>query len=62
MLAHVPARGLGMFQRWAERRSNVASPGSSGNRAVATRYHKLAVRYEPTVHIAAINEWLPPHL
>jgi transposase len=32
------------------------------NRAVATRYDKLAVRYEATVHIAAINEWLPTHL
>jgi transposase len=32
------------------------------NRAVATRYDKLAVRYEATVHIAAINEWLPHHL
>ena len=30
------------------------------NRAVATRYDKLAVRYEATVHIAAINEWLVP--
>jgi transposase len=28
------------------------------NRGVATRYDKLAVRYEATVHIAAINEWL----
>lgn len=28
------------------------------NRAVATRYDKLAVRYEATFHIAAINEWL----
>jgi transposase len=28
------------------------------NRAVATRYDKLAVRYEATVVIAAINEWL----
>jgi transposase len=28
------------------------------NRSVATRYDKLAVRYEATVHIAAINEWL----
>jgi hypothetical protein len=26
--------------------------------AVATRYDKLAVRYEATVHGAAINEWL----
>ena len=32
------------------------------NRAVASRYDKLAVRYEATVHIAAINEWLPRHL
>ena len=31
------------------------------NRAVATRYDKLAVRYEATVHIAAINEWLRPN-
>ena len=29
--------------------------------AVATRYDKLAVRYEATLHIAAINEWLLPH-
>ena len=32
------------------------------NRAFATRYDKLAVRYEATVHIAAINEWLPRNL
>jgi hypothetical protein len=25
---------------------------------VATRYDKLAVRYQATVRIAAINEWL----
>jgi hypothetical protein len=25
---------------------------------VATRFDKLAVRYEATIHIAAINEWL----
>lgn len=29
-------------------------------RAVATRYDKLAVRYEATIHIAAIDEWLRP--
>jgi transposase len=29
------------------------------HRAVATRYDKLAVRYEATATIAAINEWLP---
>jgi transposase len=28
------------------------------HRAVATRFDKLAVRYEATVTIAAINEWL----
>ena len=28
------------------------------HRAVATRYDKLAVRYEATVPVAAINEWL----
>ena len=32
------------------------------NRAVATRYDKLAVRFEATVHIALINEWLLPDL
>jgi transposase len=30
------------------------------NRAVATRYDKLAVRYEATLHVAAIAEWLRP--
>ena len=28
------------------------------HRAVATRFDKLAVRYEATIHLAAINEWL----
>ncbi|WP_372669761.1 IS5 family transposase [Amycolatopsis kentuckyensis] len=28
------------------------------HRGVATRHDKLAVRYEATVHVAAINEWL----
>ncbi|MDH6573093.1 transposase [Streptomyces sp. SAI-117] len=28
------------------------------HRAVATRYDTLAVRYEATVLVAAINEWL----
>jgi transposase len=32
------------------------------NRAVATRFDKLAVRFEATVHIAVINEWLLPDL
>ena len=30
------------------------------NRAVATRYNKVAVRYQATVHIATITEWLLP--
>jgi transposase len=28
------------------------------HRSIATRYDKLAVRYEATVHIATINIWL----
>ncbi len=32
------------------------------NRAVATRTDKLAVRFEATVHVAMINEWLLPDL
>jgi transposase len=28
------------------------------HRAVATRYDKLAVRFQATVLVAAINEWL----
>jgi transposase len=28
------------------------------HRALATRYDKLAVRYEATVHVATINIWL----
>ncbi|WP_327700598.1 hypothetical protein [Streptomyces decoyicus] len=28
------------------------------HRAVATRYDKLAVRFEATVQIAAIHQWL----
>jgi hypothetical protein len=39
-------------------RWSAASTGSSGTGAVATRYDKLAVRYQATVTIAAINEWL----
>ncbi|MEU8251043.1 hypothetical protein [Nonomuraea sp. NPDC048916] len=33
-------------------------PGHERARAVATRYDKLAVRYEATALVAAINEWL----
>jgi hypothetical protein len=41
------------------RRSPYARPRSQ---TVATRYDKLAVRYEATIHIAAVNEWLCPYL
>jgi transposase len=30
------------------------------NRAVVTRYDKLAAGYAATIHIAAIGEWLRP--
>ena len=30
------------------------------NRAVATCYEKLTVRYEAILHVAAIGEWLRP--
>jgi hypothetical protein len=33
-----------------------------GERTVATGYDKLPVRCEASVHVAAINEWLPRHL
>jgi transposase len=39
-------------------RSSAGSTELKRHRAVATRYDKLAVRYEATVTIAAINEWL----
>jgi transposase len=32
------------------------------HRAVATRFDKLAVRYEATLHITTINDWLPTSL
>ena len=35
-----------------------AKVAPSPDRAVATRYDKLAVRYQATIHIAAISEWL----
>jgi transposase len=28
------------------------------HRAVATRFDKFAVRYQATIHIAVINQWL----
>ncbi len=37
---------------------SVASTGSNVTCGVATRYDKLVARYQATLHIAAINEWL----
>jgi transposase len=39
-------------------RCGVRHQPARANRAVATRYDKLAVRYQATVRIAAINQWL----
>jgi transposase len=39
-------------------RSNAESNELKRHRAVATRYDKLAVRYEAILHIAVINDWL----
>ncbi len=39
----------------------VSAAGSTSSSATvrwATRYDKLAARYEATVHVAAINDWL----
>jgi hypothetical protein len=38
----------------------VGCAGPRGPLLVPSLYEKLAVRYEATVHIAAINEWLQP--
>ena len=35
-----------------------APPAYPRHRAVSTRYDKLAVRYEATVQIAAVKDWL----
>jgi hypothetical protein len=55
-------RLLSISARTAARVSVCGSARLKRNRAVVTRYDNLAVRYEATVHSAAINEWLPRHL
>jgi hypothetical protein len=38
--------------------SGAGSIAATRHRAVATRYAKLAVRYEATALVAVLNEWL----
>jgi hypothetical protein len=58
----VPRPGPGRSRSRPDRVLGDKAYGSRANRAYPTRYDKLAVRYEATVHIAAINEWLLPNL
>ncbi|AKZ60466.1 transposase [Streptomyces ambofaciens ATCC 23877] len=51
--AEVRPRGL-----QSSARGRVRDQSSQEAPAVATRYGKLAVRYEATVPVVAINEWL----
>ncbi|MFD3729286.1 hypothetical protein [Streptomyces sp. NPDC058671] len=60
------ARGAGTDLSWPSTRHRPFRDAETDHpavalkrrRAVATRYDKLAVRYEATVLVAAINEWL----
>ncbi|WSB08653.1 hypothetical protein OG849_16055 [Streptomyces cyaneofuscatus] len=45
-------------EQWAMLEPLLPKGARLRNRAVATRYDKLAVRDEATVLVAAINEWL----
>ncbi len=42
----------------ADQQQHRKNRGRRRHRAVATRYDKLAVRYEAILHIAVINDWL----
>ena len=55
-IQHTVDKALYALRNRIERLFNRAK----NSRRVATRYDKLAVRYEATLHIAAINEWLCP--
>lgn len=64
-----PATGYGAGPAVADHPASIRSTTTSAmrwsaayrlkrHRALATRFDKLAVRYQATVHIIAINEWL----
>lgn len=48
-----------LLRRWhGTATDGEGEPSDERHRAVATRYENLAVRYEATVLVAAISEWL----
>jgi hypothetical protein len=59
-------RAVGRLSAFALARTSSAMSSKCGinrlkpDRAVTTGYDKRAVRYQATIHIAAISEWLCP--
>ncbi|GGR10371.1 hypothetical protein GCM10010219_13810 [Streptomyces netropsis] len=53
-----PVRRIRPGGRACLRRRGIRCTIPERNRAEATRYDKLAVRYEATVLVATIDEWL----